>query len=929
MNKINDTVIKNCISANIKNLNSVFVFPTQISASMWADKALEFSGAACVALERFIAWDEFKGESIRSQHQDKNSIPSTLRTIFAENLILQNSISPFLKSIITQEFAQSATRFSIWIAKILPSLSMWKNNIEKKNIIVDEEDQDFLEVYKRYKEFLDNNNLFDPAWETPPFKPDGNKYFIFFPEILMDYAEYQDILESSDDITVIHIDEDSKKAEKPDGHFYANSRVELKDVMHYLWNIHNDKNVPWNKIAISVPDMDTYGPYLERDLDRYEIPHVLRTGRPLSANGAGLLFSQLRNCCSEDFSYDSIKTLLLNKELPWKEPAAIDMLINFGRENNCLCSYEYNEKKIDVWKESFKYPVDSSSVERIEPLYKDLIFFTEKIVKSKSFSEIRTNYFLFREKFFDFAKEDFPPENDKILSRCISELGGLIDLEEKFTESGIFNIPSFYNFFCDYLDGIMYVPQNSSRGVQILPFKTAACAPFDVHVIVDASQNNTSVVYKQLSFLRDDKRKVLGFVNDSNITESFILLYAMNSQKDVFFTCSEKTIDAYAFTNSYLNQVDHRPYSKSFVPGYAENDPFTEELDAYLSDDKRKLPEKLFRVQKEGFDNWEKCERSEQEIIPSVKKSVSEKIDNALLKNGKISVTVSDLKRFYECPRSFLLGSVFDVYKEDSAATLVNKYAIGNLYHWILEKYFTALKDKNMSLMYDLSIQSIPNKQKEMLIDSVKYGIESFHASHLAVQLYKSSMAAIENVILNAVNIFSKTFNGYMVREIEKDYESYEDDFIFKTRIDCMLVSPDGELVIVDFKSTKNGIPYNAFWDGQAESVPNFQLPVYKYVVDKKLKQTQKISACVFFGIRDAEFFVMYSDIDDIKVKDDVNENFLMTQNRCLELAKKYADYARKHEFSPALLKLSYSACSGCDYKSICRRIFTVSPAWD
>ncbi len=54
-----------------------------------------------------------------------------------------------------------------------------------------------------------------------------------------------------------------------------------------------------------------------------------------------------------------------------------------------------------------------------------------------------------------------------------------------------------------------------------------------------------------------------------------------------------------------------------------------------------------------------------------------------------------------------------------------------------------------------------------------------------------------------------------------------------------------------------------------------------------------------------------------------------MTQNRCLELAKKYADYARKHEFSPALLKLSYSACSGCDYKSICRRIFTVSPAWD
>ena len=84
MNKINDTVIKNCISANIKNLNSVFVFPTQISASMWADKALEFSGAACVALERFIAWDESKGEYVKTGYVNillsRSSLTTSIKT---------------------------------------------------------------------------------------------------------------------------------------------------------------------------------------------------------------------------------------------------------------------------------------------------------------------------------------------------------------------------------------------------------------------------------------------------------------------------------------------------------------------------------------------------------------------------------------------------------------------------------------------------------------------------------------------------------------------------------------------------------------------------------------------------------------------------------------------------------------------------------
>lgn len=926
MKKINDSKIKECILSNIKNLNAIFVFPTQICATMWAEKTLEFSGVTCVASERFIAWDDFKGSSIRSQHQEKNSIPSTLRSLFAENLILQNSKKPFLKYIVSEKFANSANRFSSWIANLLPSLLMWKNSFDKRKILPDEEDSDYLEIYKRYKEYLDRNNFFDPAWETPPFRADGNKYIIFFPEVLMDYLEYSDILESSQDITVINIPDNYYDEEKPDGHFYSNSRIELKNVMNYLWDVHKKKNISWDKIAISVPDLDLYGPYLERDLRLYEIPYVLKNGTSLASKGSGIIFSQIQNCYGQDYSYEALKCLLLNKELPWKNPKLNDSLILFGRQNNCLCSYEYKGKKVDVWLESFKNPVDFSHVEILEPYYKELKKSISKIVESKSFSEIRSNYFIFREKFFDFSKGDFSPENDKILSRCISELGSLIDLEEQFGDTGIFELSSHFGFFCNYIKDKKYVPQKQTRGVQVLPYRTASCAPFDVHVIIDASQNSTSVVYKQLSFLRDDKRKLLGFSNDSNISEKFILLYEMNSQVETFFSCSEKTFDAYAFVSSYLVERDHRKETDELL----KEDLFTMEKNAYLNINSKRKFNLLYRNQKSGFGKWADCERSENsaEIISDKIKDV---FDLKLLNNNKVKVSVSDLRKFFECPRKFLYSRVLDVKQEDSAALLIDRYAMGDLYHLILEIFLKKLLSENLSLIYDESKMGLSDNIKKILIISVKEGINSIKKSHLSRQLFSSSENSILDLMISAVEKLALKLNGYQVYKVEEKYRYTQEDWDYEInlRVDCILKSPDGDLVIIDFKSTKNAFPEVPYWDSEKMIIPDFQLPVYKYVIDKMLKESQKVCGCTFYSIRDAKFNSLYSDLDELYVKDENNELFQITQEKCLSFIEDYVLFIKNQNFDPLSLRVDISSCSGCSYKSVCRKTFTVSPAKD
>ena len=168
----NSKVIINYLDENIKDPKVFFVFPTQIAASMWARKTLEVTDVKAIAKERFIAWDSFKSSSIRSQQQNKTSIPSVMRSIFAEQIVKKNSIDPFFKEIILKDYAKVAKRFSKWIESILPSLSFWKNQINQNKDSLDNEDLDLLELYNRYKSFLDENDLFDPAWETPPFKDD-------------------------------------------------------------------------------------------------------------------------------------------------------------------------------------------------------------------------------------------------------------------------------------------------------------------------------------------------------------------------------------------------------------------------------------------------------------------------------------------------------------------------------------------------------------------------------------------------------------------------------------------------------------------------------------------------------------------------------------------------------------------------------------
>lgn len=914
-------LIEKKLLENIKNLNTVFVFPTQTPADLWADRIITISDVSAVAMDRFMAWDTFKGKSIRSQHQDKTSIPSSLRQIFAAQIVNQNAENPFLKNIIIPEYAKTAGGFTNWICSLLPSLSSWKKYFDKCKNQPDDQDLDLLELYNRYSAFLSENSFFDPAWELPPFEADGKKYIIFFPEILEDYYEYETILRSSTDIEIVSFDnyKDSvdQNGQNITGNFFNNSRTELKNVVNFLKNIHENAENPinWNEIAISVPNFETYGAYISRELTLAEIPHLARFSTPLSSTGAGCLFDSIQEIYNSGFSYDSIKALVLNSELPWKDDSAIHQLISFGQKNHCICSFNDGRQNIDVWEKSF---AESPQEEIARTFYETLKKSITSIVNAENFAKLHKTYFEFREKLFDMEK--CTKKTDLILSRCITELSELIELEKNY--ESICKVPSPLSFFANYISKISYLEQSDEIGVQIYPYRLAATAPFACHIIVDSSQAALSVIWEQLKFLRDDKRKMLLGREDPNVTDKFIKLYNMNSYAvPAYFTVAEKTFDGYSQVNSYLTELDLRKVTDKNQL-FGEN-PYIVEND-WILQKSQEFPKKITEIQQKSAKNW---------ILTQNFENSAENIQNSLeyiigkIQEKKLSISKTQMDLYNTCPRKWLFEKFLSLKEENNAAVLMDQFQAGNLYHKVFELFCKALAKEKKHLHVENGELNL--EYQVILKKSISNAIEDYENPYITKQLLQTTREALENTVIPAITAFSTIFEDCEVLENEGfyEFESPEKNYKCIGIIDCLLKDTgSGETILIDFKSTGGGIPNQLYFEEGAET-PGFQMPLYTYVM-KNSKKNITVDNCAYFNIKDQKCVYVFG--ENLAERMEISDGTVTAQEfeKTVEFAVNFMDNMAGEILTEKVLNppenIDFSTCWNCNHRAICRKSFNV-----
>lgn len=990
--------IKEQLLQNIAKDNVIFVFSTDVVKNSWIDWIVsnpQLTGTNTVPLERFVAWDNFKSSFISAAMPGMCVIPSLLRKLFVSDLICKNSQEPFFKKIISPEFAKNASGFKDWLCDILPSLELWHKKFESLHQTPDapepdDEDADFLELYTRYSEFLSFNKMFEPSWVIPDFSGQDLQFVVFYPEIYDDYADYVEILNNNKNITVVHCN----KTQGPLCYRYADSRQELRRTLLQLRElVHpSDGSEPkcnWDEISFSVPDLKTYRPYLEREFTKYCIPFVIRAGSPLTQNCAGQIFSEIKACKQSDFSYNSMRAFLLDEYIPWKNTASENgviysrdiykskmNLIEAARDLRCICNIEeLNGQKIDIWEKA----LSASGYDSERRLYSNVKHSVKKFCEAKSFAEIQKQWNTFKTDFIDTTK--FTAEANQILGRCITHLSEMEAIEKEYGEKNNFSIENHFDFFISELESKIYTPQTTAVGVNIYPYKLSAQANFKYQFVIDGSQKNLEIPFKRLNFLSSEKRSLLGLLEEDkhfNASQIFIALYNQNSNQDVVrFSYAEDTFDGFAIPHTYFQMVQNPQ-----IDGEEQfpNQQF-DKFDFYLNEKKLllegKIPEdkRISAVQKERFEKWKQINEKE---LPeySVGASLKEKIEYTLFdyrKDGwqksaveqgiefsedekKIIITQTDLKNFFPCQRQWLFKNVLHLCEDSLGASLMEAYDFGNIYHKILEIFFEHYKMSGEPLPvtnYD-GVFDDEDKIKQLLRPMIEKGIneadKTLVKSPLVMTMLESQREIILVTILNFLHEFCKLWNkkggfgNFTVKEAEgwKAGTSKDESVRYTGKLDCVLVSPDSDIFIIDFKTgetPKFGECVASLKDSDdPESglvLKDFQIPMYLsvYNAGNNSSINKQAENAYFYSINKLEPTpVVYSMAQKNSAR---NLRSFEEYGSSMELFETYIQRFREKiesdDFEPVYdEKDLYNSvdkielCKGCHFKSVCRSNYSI-----
>ena len=970
--------IGNILSEKLSSPDCIFVFPTDTVMNSWIDWIIlnpSKSGCEAVPFERFIAWDNFKATYVQAQMEGKSVIPSILKKFFVSDLIAKNAEKPEaerLQVLINpkDEFAKNAASFEDWIAKNLPSLHFWKKRLDahaKEYGSLDDEDKDYLFLYEEYSRFLNDNKLFEPSWiEGTDISDKKNHFVIFYPEVLEDFSDFEEIFNQNENITLCLLPENLPA---PKVYKYSDSRKELRQTMLRIIKLVKDGLCDWSEIALSLPDLETYRPYIDREFSQYSIPYVIKAGAPLTKNCAGRIFREIYDCHNSNFSFDSVRALLLDECLPWKSELEEikEALIREGNRMRCLCSP--GEK--DIWQQCFASKIkrielseksDISAASESAEYFENLRSFYSKLhnaVESffsneeDSFSAIRKSWIKFKAIFLQ-DNSDFTEEANNIISRCIKELEALIRIEEDYKDCNL-KIPSHYDFFLKVIDGKTYTPQTKKTGVNIFPYKLTAAANFKFQFIIDASQKNLEIQNRRLTFLNASKRAKLGLIEEDRnqkATDTFLKLYAKETEgagKDfVHFSFAEDSFAGYAIAHSRLEEI------KDQVPDYDDEDYVLAEKN-YLLGRKSELTQ-LTEKQKIQFQTWnqnkKKTSDSGYHLNQSLEKRLKDRTDK---ESGLLKVSArGDLEKFFPCPRRWLFQSLLKLQEDSLDTSLMQKYDMGNLNHKILELTLKEFENHRLPF-YDLEKEDfflIPENseeginQKALLYTTELHNLvaektdeaikapSDFRDSILAINVLKAQKNQIAQKIINFLQFFllpfgekKGGFGNCIVLDEEKKLALKNDNLIYYGVIDCLLKSPEGRYIIIDYKNTESSIPSaSALKLDDNKLLSDFQMPMYY-----KLLQADQdnLQGGYFYSISDCKKRA----VTESGGKGSSFEEFIPTLEALDEYAELFKTNVENKAFLPKTSNSrtdrqnvkAYLHCTGCPYKTICRTTYTLA----
>lgn len=897
------------IEKHCTDRNTIFVFPTAAEAQEWFIRALENIPVQTLPKDIFMAWDVFK-KNFLTENTALKPISQLERNIFVEsiinkNLSLSKKGSPLFLAIIPPEYASTASNFASYLVSVLPQLDNLQRQITKKNFHKTPLISEFLFLKTEYEKFLTVHSLYEPSWFTKEFNAKDKNITLLFPELLNDYYEVREQLQTSDAIEIISSDQ------LPDENLNAiGFENSLEEIFFTLEKIEDllTNGVPTNDICITLCNMDEALPYLQREAGIRGIDLAVRSGVSLLKTAAGQLFSNMQQAVQSNFSFDSVKDIFMNTHIPWRNKDIIERLLQFGRDNNCVQSWTENNVLKNCWEQLFLLSENAQDKET----YKLQSFFTEfkrcieNIVSAKTFSHLKQSYIFFRDKFL--STEKFSPNDNLIISRCVEQFKQLELVEQEYSAE----LPrDRFSFFITALTSTQYVAKTHVNAVSVFDFKVMAVSPFKYNFVLGADDKNFSATYNNLSFLRGDERHSLDAI-DIDGTKNFALCYANGDNSTVSY--AKKTFTDYAtcysgFTDTPISKMADT--EKKFL------------VNNFFQTERRLLQNKrenyaLYAAQHAGIKNFFTLMQTNKQKSVSIIKNGSKKIQQLIaeqitqknyLVNGKPYISQTQLNIFARCRVQFVLQSLLKL-QEVQNPQLLNNFYVGILFHGITEKIFKEIV-KNDTKINTNNLKSVKLKADEI----IKTELSAINT--ITVILKKAVKIKIRTSIMALLDYLYGMYDGFEIPMVESELQNETDNFILNGKVDCGLQNESKtSFSLFDFKTTA-APSCAASTTTDEHDISDFQMAMYVYLIEHNNPPAQ-VTESQFWSFIKKEATKIIGSRNCAS-----RELFEPSIDQLLNTAAEFAQAITHAEFQ-AKKPMAALPCFQCSYKNICRTTFQV-----
>ncbi|MDR2194234.1 MAG: PD-(D/E)XK nuclease family protein [Treponema sp.] len=925
-----------------------FVFPSGVTTRFWARETAKVA-LTPIAPTRFLAWDGFKAQALSVRQSGKQAINHAIRTLFASNFLMENRKAHFLGEYIPPEYADSYASFLTGLAKLLPALEGIVRRPESAGAR-DAYFADLHRIYETYSRFLDEHQLFEPAWNRAAFSDSGAVWLLFFPELAEDWEEYREELTSiaetrMEDAPVRIIPPEAvappliSAAPPPSLAGCAHTYIHFKSTaQEYTWLaltcrqlLDKDGLCP-EDICISAAGNNGVE-RLAHEFRLYGLFADVRQEKPLPKYPGGRIFGALAACRSKQWSYAALSDLLLDRAFPWKERDSITILMEFGLRYHCVSGFpeayraasHTGYRDVDVWEKTFEQHRNQEfagvMVSSIELFYARLKKDISAIINASSFADLREKWRIFERNHFDRAAIN--TETATIIGQALASLQDLIEIGERFPEMYQQYAGRAFPIFQSYIQEETYVSESKRRGIPVYAYKVAAGIAPPVHFIINMNQDDAAVVYDgRSSFLREDRKNKL-CIQDRDFSAEFIKAYLISGAVPVF-TVADNTFSGATVPHRKLGDMLEREITRAQLPVLP--DPYRTER-TVLNGTASTVPvSSPSDIQKKGWEAFtilhKKPEGIDIRTTAITRGDLRAELEKRLCtdpaeesEDEDFRLSPSDLDEYLLCPFKWVLQRGLGVREKQTEIETLDQRDLGRLYHSILERLWTRIKEDHGRF----HVQEKPI-YKKYLEEEIRRAIdkaqnnEGYFQKPLYDMLIPRIKAALEDYLdCDAENLHGKSIAGaeYPLRK------TYDSPPALSGIADCVLKGEDG-YTIRDYK-TKSMPSEGDLWAGDEDVPKNVQMASYIAMLE---------SPCAGSGdapaedavVRDARFYSIDNrEFRPVIDEDNPHAGYEKEIAAVDRVVEKIAAAMRNGEYMVPK-RLSRTVCVACAVSSVCRK---------